>query len=419
MPFRLLHSADWHLGAAFHRQDRAAEEEDRLDRLAELCREHRVDALVVAGDVFDVAMPSAEAEARFYRCARRCLEDAGVPSLVAIAGNHDSGARLAGPAALLGRLGLHLVGRFGPDEDPRRVLLDLPGRDGAPGILLAALPYLREADLRLEGDAEASPAMRSAASAARRYAEVLAAGEALAAGRPLVLAAHCFAAGGRLGGGERRMAGVDEADAHDVIGTLGRLRLDALAPRLAYAALGHLHRPQALGAPHLRYAGSLLPQAFDQADQAGAVALVELEPGRPARVQELRLPPYRRYRSLRSRLDGLERQLAALEPRQEGEPEPWLQVQVELGPGELAPPGCTARLQELAQVRGWNAVSTPALRLAAGGTAPAPAGPAELPDLDPETVFRRLHGEQLQAEPDAGLLALFRDLRRRAEAPPA
>ena len=147
---KLLHTSDWHLGHTLHEADRTAEHEAFLGWLARTIVERDVDALLVTGDVFDSANPPASAQKLWYRF----LVEAGARrdglQIVAIAGNHDSAARLEAPREVLAHLNVHVVGEL-PREDGKlhaaRLLVPLKGEDGRTCAWVAAVPYLRPTDL--------------------------------------------------------------------------------------------------------------------------------------------------------------------------------------------------------------------------------------------------------------------------------
>src|SRR3954464_116232 len=115
---RILHTSDWHLGALFHDQLRDADERHALDQLVGLCGAEEIDVVLVAGDIFDTANPSAEAQQRYYQTLVRMVSEGGVGTVVVIAGNHDNGLRLDGPRELMASLRLHVRGLFGRDAEP-------------------------------------------------------------------------------------------------------------------------------------------------------------------------------------------------------------------------------------------------------------------------------------------------------------
>jgi exonuclease SbcD len=276
--FRILHTSDWHLGRALHEEPLLEDQAWALERLVALAKEVRPDALVVAGDVYDRAVPPAEAVELLDDVLTR-LAELGVP-VVAIAGNHDSAERLSFGARLLAARGVHLRGALAGAAEPIRI---------ADRGLVYALPFVEPEIVRgLEGD----EALRGHAAATER---VLARVRADAAERhlPTVLVAHAFVQGA---------AQTPDSERPVVVGTAGAIPPETIAG-FDYVALGHLHAPQDV-APGASYSGSLLKYSFSEADHAKGVVLAEVERGR-ASVRRIRLGARRDVVRLRGRLEYL------------------------------------------------------------------------------------------------------------------
>ncbi|MBK9516346.1 MAG: exonuclease SbcCD subunit D [Anaeromyxobacter sp.] len=287
MTLRLLHTSDWHLGRSFHEASLLDDQAWVLERLLEALRETRPDALVLAGDVYDRAVPSAEAVALLDDTLTR-IAALGVP-VIAIAGNHDSAERLSFGSRLLEPSGVHLRGALDRVAAP----VALPGKG-----FVYALPFVDPDVVRgLTGD----EGLRGHAAATAR---VLAAVRADAASRelPCVLTAHAFVSGATE---------TPDSERPISVGTAGAVPAEALAG-FDYVALGHLHAPQEV-APGIRYSGSLLKYSFAEADHTKAAWLVEVERG-AARATAVPLGQKRDLLRVRGRIDELLRR-PDLEPR--------------------------------------------------------------------------------------------------------
>jgi exonuclease SbcD len=292
---RLLHTSDWHLGRTLHGVDLTAHQQTFLDHLVEVVRDERVDAVLVAGDVYDRAIPPVESVAQLSDALRRLAEHAVV---VVTPGNHDSAVRLGFGADLL-RDRVRVLARPGDVDRP----VVLPGADG--DVLVYGLPYLDPDAARhtLAADG-AEPLARSHAAvlgaAMDRVRADLAARTAAATGRPprSVVVAHAFVVGGAASESERdiRVGGVDHAPT-------------AVFDGVDYVALGHLHGPQRVGDPGgatvLRYAGSPLAYSFSEARHTKSTALVDLGAAGPAQVRLVPAPVPRRLTDLAGPLDEL------------------------------------------------------------------------------------------------------------------
>ncbi len=278
MALRLLHTSDWHLGRTLHEEPLLADQAWVLDRLLEALEATRPDALVIAGDVYDRAVPSADAVALLDDTLNR-LVALGIP-IIAIAGNHDSPERLSFGARLLEASGVHLRGALDRVAAPVAV---------AGKGLVYAMPFVDPEVARgLTGD----EALRGHAAATAR---IVAAARADAAGRdlPTVLVAHAFVEGATE---------TPDSERPISVGAAGSVPAATLAG-FDYVALGHLHAPQEV-APGLRYSGSLLKYSFAEADHAKAALLVEVERG-AARLEAVPLGQRRDVVRLRGTLADL------------------------------------------------------------------------------------------------------------------
>ena len=250
---RFIHTADWHLGRLFHTVHLTGDQAVVLDQFVELVREAKPDAVLVAGDLYDRAVPPPEAVELLDDVLTRIVAGLGVP-VVAIAGNHDSASRVGFGSALLGARGLHLAGGLRAESEAV-TLAD----DHGP-LHLHSLPF-------------AEPSMARHAygdEAIRDQQAVLGAGVARAlsatpAGERRVALAHAFVAGGSESDSERPIS----------VGGAGHVAAGTFSG-FDYVALGHLHRPQQAGAASVRYAGSLLKYSFAEHDHAKSVSVVEV-----------------------------------------------------------------------------------------------------------------------------------------------
>ena len=252
---RLIHTADWHLGRLFHNQHLTDDQDYVLKQLVELAAEVEPAAVVVAGDLYDRAVPPTEAVDLLDHVLTEFVDRLGIP-VIAIAGNHDSAVRVGFASQLLRERGLHLVGEL-PQAAAPIVLRDEHGP-----VRISALPFADPAEARaVYGD----PAIHdqqavSSAGAAR----------ALAAAEPHerhVLVAHAFVTGGLESESERPLS----------VGGAQQVAASTFAG-FDYVALGHLHRPQSCGSDVVRYAGSLLKYSFAEHGHEKSVSVVDIGP---------------------------------------------------------------------------------------------------------------------------------------------
>ncbi|MFD6419376.1 exonuclease SbcCD subunit D [Streptomyces sp. NPDC060194] len=276
---RLLHTSDWHLGRSLHRESLLEAQAAYLDRLLDVVREHAVDVVLVAGDVYDRAVPPLAAVDLFDRALHR-LADAGVPTVM-ISGNHDSARRLGVGARLIERAGIHL--RTDPSGCAEPVLLS----DDHGEVAFYGLPYLEPALVREEFDADRAGHEPVLAAAMDRVRADL-------AGRPgtrSVVLAHAFVAGGEPSDSERdiTVGGVAAVPAGVFDG-------------VDYVALGHLHGSQRI-TERVRYSGSPLAYSFSEADHRKTMWLVDLGPGAEITAERVDCPVPRPLARISGRLD--------------------------------------------------------------------------------------------------------------------
>jgi exonuclease SbcD len=405
-PARILHTSDWHLGASFHGVDRSGDEQAALDELVRLCADEAIDGVVIAGDIFDTANPGAAELRRYYETLVRLGREGGVGTVVVIAGNHDSGVRLDGPRELMQACKVIVRGVLPAGAPVDDCLVPITGRAGGVVAWCAAIPYLREPDLDLPPGDEVLTTRQARAMQARCEA-VLTAARTRTGGLPLVVAAHAFVRGGRLGGSERTVLGeVTEV----TVGNLGQIEATYLGAGAAYVALGHLHRPQAIaGQEHWRYSGSLLPSGFDEIATGRSVVIATLAGPGPAAVRVVPLPQHRRYAALTGPLDEVRSAIAALPAAESGEPVPLLMATVQVAEARH---GLAGEIEACAQQRGWRALRVVRTAVAVPGVVAAPAPTViDIDEIRPLDVFRFAHRNRYAGNPPgAELEAAFTTL---------
>lgn len=284
---RFLHTSDWHLGRTFHGSSLLEEQAQAMDRIVNAVTEHRVDAVLLAGDVYDRALPSVDVVQLFDRTLARIV--AAGAAVIITSGNHDSAVRLGFGGALMEGAGVHL--RTTVSELARPVTFPGESED----VLVYGIPYLEPRLVAEElglAPGAGHESVTSAAVAALMADATRRARESGRSQRTIVLA-HLFAAGGEGSESERPLS----------VGQLDRVPATVFA-EADYAALGHLHGAQA-PLPTVRYSGSPLPYSFSEAEQNKMGLLVDVLPGRPVTVTELVWEPPRALRRIRGALEEL------------------------------------------------------------------------------------------------------------------
>jgi exonuclease SbcD len=407
---RLLHTSDWHLGQTLHNFDRVHEHACFLDWLAETLERERIDVLLVAGDVFDNANPSAAAHRQLYRFLQQAR--ARVPHLqvVVIAGNHDSPGRLEAPTPLLEAHGTIVVGNVGRTQDGaidlERLLVPLRRRDGTVGAWCLAVPFLRPGDVPrtvAEDDATALDPYLHGTTLLYRQAFALAQSRC-SGGEAIVAMGHCHMVDGQSSqDSERRI----------VIGGTEALPASMFDPAVAYVALGHLHLAQRVGGhEHRRYSGSPLPLSFSEVGYQHQVLLVELDGPATRSVTPLPVPRAVQLLRVPAQPAPLEEVLAALEalelPDAPPQQQPFLEVRVLL---EGPEPGLRARVEAaLAGKPVRLAKIEPTRRHAAPEDVSEALSLDQLAQLQPDDIFRRLWAQRYGDEAPPEQLAAFAEL---------
>ncbi len=268
---RILHTADWHIGQSLRGFSREHEHRKVFGRLEEIIVERDVDALIIAGDVFDSQNPSGEAQQLFYDTLVRLSRARPLMTTVIVSGNHDAAGRLEAPRPLLEAFNIRVVGNVRRQDgriEASRHLVPIVDASGALAAHVLALSYPTAACLpnltRLDDEA-GSPVV---AGVRTLYAELLEALRPQMDGLPFVATGHLHVAGGiESEGAERRiLVGGQHAVPHDVF-----------PPEASYVALGHLHKAQAVGRDTVRYSGSLIPLSATEQPYLHGVTLVSLD----------------------------------------------------------------------------------------------------------------------------------------------
>ncbi|MBZ9560260.1 MULTISPECIES: exonuclease SbcCD subunit D C-terminal domain-containing protein [unclassified Modicisalibacter] len=398
---KLLHTADWHLGQTFHGQERHAEHRSFLDWLLETLETRRPDALLIAGDVFDVVNPSLRAQALLYDFIVAAHERLPTLDMVLIAGNHDSGNRIELPAPLLARLRTHALGRVHWLDDGRldaeRLLVPLTDASGETRAWCLALPFLRPAEVTGRRGDDDAPVDDYVGGISRVHAALIDAARARRAnGQALVAMSHAHLRG----------AAVSEASERPiVIGGEESIPAALFPEDIAYVALGHLHRAQQVGEARIRYSGSPLPLDFSEVDYPHQVVEVTLDGERLVDLETLGVPrPVAMQRIGPAPLAQVLDELESLDddPDLPRERWPWLEVRVEL---DAPAPDLRARIEAALAGKALRLLRlTRRLPQTEHETAPARV---DLETLGPRKLFERTWQARWDAPPDDTVLADF------------
>jgi DNA repair protein SbcD/Mre11 len=411
---RLLHTSDWHLGQSLHNFDRSYEHQRFLDWLLDTIVSEQADALLVAGDIFDNANPSAASQRQLYTFLQQARARAPQLDIVVIAGNHDSPGRLEAPGPLLEVHGTTVIGYPHRDADGNiameRMLVPLTGKDGTIAAWVLAVPFLRHGDVPRLAPAEASegedapqpdPYLSGIAELYRQALELASARSA--EGQAIVAMGHCHMVNGTMSAdSERRI----------VIGGTEMLPAGIFPPPIAYAALGHLHLAQQVGPhAHIRYCGSPIPLSFAETSYAHQVLRIDVQGAQVGEITALPIP--RAVQLLRvpekpATLDEVKAALAALElPDAPLEQQPLLEVRVKLAAPE---PGLRTAIEEALQGKPVRLAKIETSSAARASFEEAALSLDQLATLQPDDIFKRLYQQRYGAEVPPEQLAAFAEL---------
>lgn len=319
---KILHTSDWHLGRSLYGKKRYEEFSAFLDWLAQTIEEQGIDALLIAGDVFDTSTPSNRAQALYYRflcqVATSCCRH-----VVVIGGNHDSPSFLNAPKELLRALDVHVVGATTESLEDEVLVLQ---NKKQPEAIVCAVPYLRDRDLRTvePGETIDDKNAKLIEGLKNHYADVCAIAqkkksELETAGYesiPIIAMGHLFTAGGKTVDGD----GVREL----YVGTLAHVGAEVFPSSIDYLALGHLHVPQCVGSiEHIRYSGSPLPMGYGEAKQTKKVILAEFNRG-TLHIQEMNVPCFQELVRIAGSLDDIQQKMELLK---NSNSRAWLEIE--------------------------------------------------------------------------------------------
>lgn len=316
----ILHTSDWHIGRTLYGRRRYGEFEAFLEWLCETLREEQVDVLLIAGDVFDTTSPGNRAQELYYRFLDRASSGL-CRHIVVIAGNHDSPSFLDAPKGILRALNVHVISCANGNGEEEVLTLD--GKDGRPGLIVCAVPYLRDRDIRPSeaGENPDDKDRKLLAGIRDHYGRVTAIArkkqEEAGGDIPIVVMGHLFTSGGQTVEGD----GVREL----YVGSLAHVHADIFGMP-DYLALGHLHVPQRImGSETMRYSGSPLPMGFGEAGQQKSVCLVSFSKNEP-QVRPVDIPVFQKLKSIRGSWDRIALEISELSRTGESV---WIEVAYE------------------------------------------------------------------------------------------
>ncbi|MEJ8801641.1 exonuclease SbcCD subunit D C-terminal domain-containing protein [Pontibacter sp. H249] len=335
---RVLHTSDWHLGQRLVNLERNEEHQHFLNWLLQTIEQEQVEVLLMSGDVFDSGAPSNTALKLYYDflrkvCATCCRH------IIITGGNHDSISTLNAPKELLEYFNIHVIG--GASPDPLDELIELRNEQGELQLIVCAVPFLRDRDVRLSlpGETTEEREQRIKQGIANHYhAFVPHTQQYKMQSIPVVAMGHLFAAGGS--------ASESEKEIH--VGNLGQIGADQFPKEFDYVALGHLHRPQQVNKTHhIRYSGSPIPLSFSEVSDTKVVFILDFKEGKLTDLRELEIPCCRKLVRFKGPLDKVKKQIA-LYDNSAYTLQAWAELQVEL---EAPLPDLNQQLEEVLKLK--------------------------------------------------------------------
>lgn len=294
---RLFHLSDLHIGLKLLGRDMREDQEYILGRIAELAAEKKPDAVLIAGDIYDKSVPSAEAVEVFDRFVEQLREAAPGATVMMISGNHDSASRVDCFRGVLSRQGLYMIGKPPMREGERMERVTLEDSFGRVNFYL--LPFVKPGMVREITGAREDGSLLSYHETVRRLIER----EDIDKSERNVFVSHQFYVPVGKSAGE-----VERMDSE--IRTVGNI--DGVGAELLtvfdYAALGHIHKPMKAGGENLRYCGTPLASSVSEAGQKKAVLMVDLEEKGTVTVTAIPLVPRRRVRVIKGKLSDVWKQ---------------------------------------------------------------------------------------------------------------
>ncbi len=317
---KILHTSDWHLGQKFISREREEEHILALNWLAEIIVQQEIEVLIIAGDIFDIGNPPSSSRSLYYNFLK-LLWQTKCRHIVVIGGNHDSPQMLEAPKEILSILNVHLVGKAA--EDPSEQIIRLTDEKGHLQLVVAAVPFLRDQDLRrvVSNNSSNDRIERIREGILNHYQNI---SEACLnedfAKVPVIATGHLCVTGHKS----------SEKQDNIYLGSLENISADQFPSVFDYVALGHIHRPQAI-APFekIRYSGSLIPLSFSETKDEKSVTLIEFQGKNISNIEEIKVPIFRRLKSISGTFEYVQERLEKLHHDYQDGLTVWVEVIVE------------------------------------------------------------------------------------------
>jgi len=313
---KILHTADWHIGKVLHKHSLVPELEMFLDWLIQLIKDEGIDLLLISGDIFDVANPSVKDRGVYYRFLSRLI---GTHTQVIITGgNHDSVGLIDAPQEILRHININVIG--GAKHELKEELIQVIDHEGKLSLVVAAVPFLRDRDLRNLHDDKDFESRTDALKfgIAKHYESLAELCQDMYPDVPALAMGHLYAKGVTTSESER--------DIH--IGNAAAIESSIFPDRFEYIALGHIHRPQIIGGnPMIRYSGSPIALSFSEKEDQKCVLITELKDGKFTIPEIVQVPKKRQLKKVNGTFDEVKDQLERYAP--EFELQSFVEIDIE------------------------------------------------------------------------------------------
>lgn len=289
---KILHTADWHIGKKLHNYELNDDFDLFMTWLVQCVQEREVDYVLVSGDVFDLANPSSAARNQYYQSLVKLKKQ--VKGIILTGGNHDSPAMLDAPKQMMRALNLTVIG--GLPQDLKEVLIPLTNAENEIEMVVAAIPYLRNPDIKIDGIIKEKKGRVAALQngIGRTFKEISELCKKHYQGVPAVAMGHLFAMGVETSEGEREIQ----------IGNLAGVNGSAFGDYFKYVALGHIHKPQRIkGNQPIFYSGSPIPLSFSERKDEKRILLIDTDRG--WEPESIPIPNFRKLIKIKGTLEKI------------------------------------------------------------------------------------------------------------------
>jgi len=395
---KILHTSDLHIGKRLYQEELAEDLQLFFSWMTDLIEKEKIDVLVVSGDIFDVANPSGESRKVYFgllvKISRLNCK------VIITAGNHDSPLTLEAPRELLKELNIHVIGSL-PDNSGE-MLIPVRDSQGKTEIVIAAVPYLREADLRKHSEGETATDRAEAIrnGIVRIFAKAAAECEMKYPGIPAIAMGHLYVQG----------SGVSESEREIQIGNMAGIDATKLTNFFKYYALGHLHQPQDPVEGKIVYSGAPVKMSFGESENQNRIIILNAE-GERITAAAVPVPHFRKLVRLTGTVEQLEKNLKDLP-----EEEAALKTFIELDAVEENPdPAKINELQVMSDGFGSRSAKILKSRIRfinqPAGTASLYDVNINIEDLKPEDVFiKKIENENIDGDTAEMMKEAFMEL---------